>query len=325
MTSSLGWLDVHGHFRPPFKNDEERKATVNAFHSACFLMPEDWTWSVEDSIAYMDKAGVQMQMLSYLPPSIQALKESNDFAAAQVRKHPTRLGLLCALPTEDSGACLEEIERGRNELRADGFAVSAIRKDVYLSDPSLEPVWAKLDSLGATVFSHPNAYAPAKDGRPAPLIEVAFETTRVLVDMLYRGIFKKYPNIKFIFSHCGGATPILAGRLELLGAEEWVPNPEGITKEEIKAQLASLYVDTAATAESGMQPAVKMVGKDHVLYGADCGVPCSTHDTMEENKVSVMRIEKELGMQKGSVGENGWKLFPAAAKRVRAGGMNGTS
>ncbi|KAF2158910.1 hypothetical protein M409DRAFT_30615 [Zasmidium cellare ATCC 36951] len=323
--TSLGWLDIHGHFRPPFKNHDERKAAAKAFHELCFLMPEDWSWNVDESLAYMDKAGVQMQMLSYLPFNIQALKESNDFAAAQVRKHPTRLGLLCALPTEDPEACLSEIKRGRTELHADGYAVSAIRKDVYLSDPSLDPVWAKLDSLGATVFSHPNAYAPAKDGRPTPLIEVAFETTRVIVDMLYRGIFKKYPNIKFVFSHCGGATPILAGRLELLGAEVWVPNPDGISRDDIKKQLASLYVDTAATAESGMQPAVKMVGPEHVIYGADCGVPCSTHDTMEENRLAVVRIEKELGLQKASIGANGWRLFPAAAKRVQAGGMNGSA
>ena len=84
-----------------------------------------------------------------------------------------------------------------------------------LSDASLEPIWEKLNAIGATVFSHPNAYAQPRDGRPSPLIEVAFETCRVIVDMVYRKIFARYPDIKFIFSHCGGALPILAGRLDI--------------------------------------------------------------------------------------------------------------
>jgi 6-methylsalicylate decarboxylase len=56
-----------------------------------------------------------------------------------------------------------------------------------------------------------------------PLIEVAFETARTLVNMLYAGTFRRYPNIKFIASHGGVALPPLADRLELLGTEPWVP------------------------------------------------------------------------------------------------------
>ena len=312
----------HRH-RPPFQNEEERKAAIKGMHDLCFLVPEDWSWNVDDSLQYMDKTGIQMQMLSYLPSTMDALKASNDYAAEQVRTHPTRFGLLCALPTEDPTACLAEIERAQNELHADGFAVSAVRKDVYLSDPILDPVWAKLDLLGATVFSHPNAYAPPRDGRPTPLIEVAFETCRVAVDMLYRGIFSRYPNVRFVFSHCGGALPALSGRIELLGAEQWVPNPQGLTRDDIREQLGSLYVDTAATAATGMQPAAKMVGSENVVYGADCGVPCSTHETMELNRQAVLSIEKELGMQTGVVGQNGWKLFPSAMNRVKTSKVNG--
>ena len=323
-SKGLSWLDIHCHFRPPFKSEEERKDAIQAMHEGSFMVPDDWTWSVEDSLAYQDKAGIQMQMLSYLPPGTKALRASNNFAAAQVKKHSTRFGLLCALPTDDPEGCLAEIERAKNELHADGFAVSAVRNDVMLSDPSLEAVWARLNEMKATVFSHPNAYAPARDGRPSPLIEVAFETCRVAVAMLYRGIFKRYPDINFVFSHCGGALPVLSGRLELLGAEGWVPNPEKLTSEEIRECLSRLWLDVAATAETGMQPAVKMVGKEKVVYGADCGVPCSTHDTMESNRASVLRLEKELGLKPMTVAENGWKLFPAAAERAKPSGMNGT-
>lgn len=324
MAPSLGWLDIHGHFKPPPASEEARLKSIDAMREGAFIVPHSWSWSYEDSLAYMDKAGIQMQMLSSVPPDAAAMKASNDFAAAVVNKHPTRFGLLAALPTDDPEACLKEIERGQGELNADGFGVQAVYNGVYLSDPRLEPVWAKLNSMKATVFSHPNAYAGPTDGRPSPLIEVAFETCRVAVDMLYRGVFRRYPDINFVFSHCGGTLPVLSGRLQLLGAEQWVPNPENLTSRDIKELLGGLWVDTAATASTGMQPAVKMVGKEHVVYGADCGVPCSTTDTMEENRRAVLEVERELGMKEGTVGENAWKLFPAAAKRVRAGQTNGS-
>ena len=312
-----GWLDVHGHFYLP-QTDSEWKQSIEKMREAKFMVPWEHKWSLDDSLAYMDKAGIQMQMLSYIPQDLQTLKKANDFAAEQVRQHPTRFGQLAALPTDDPQACLQEIDRAVNELKADGFGVSGVYKGIYFSDPSLEPVWKKLDQLKATVHVHPNAYAGAVDGRPSPVIEVAFETARVGTDMIYRGLLNRYPNMKVILAHSGGALPVLSGRLLLLGTEPWVPNPHNITKEDIRQQLSRLYVDTAATAETGLQPAVKMVGKGHVLYGADCGVPCSTENTMEGNRESIKSVAMSLGFDGNEVGTNAWSLFPSAAARVES-------
>ncbi|KAJ9626965.1 hypothetical protein H2203_003423 [Taxawa tesnikishii (nom. ined.)] len=312
-----GWLDIHGHFYLP-KSDEQRKKQIQTMRDSLFLVPEDWNWSLDDTLAYMDQAGIQMQMLSYIPLDLATLREANDFAAEQVKKHPTRFGQLAALPTDNPDAALREIDRAINELKADGFGVSAVYNNVYLSDPRTEPIWKKLNELKATVFCHPNAYAGPTDGRPSPIIDVAFETTKVMVDCLYRGLFRRYPDIKMVVAHSGGCLPVLSGRLALLGTEPWVPNPEKITKDEVKEQLGRLYVDTAATAETGLQPALKMVGKDHIVYGADCGVPCSTTHTMEDNRHSVLSVAKSQGVDGNEIGTNGWQLFPAAAARVEA-------
>ena len=122
-------------------------------------------------------------MLSYQPGTVEALQKANDYGAEAFHKHLTRFGLLCALPTNDVETCLAEVDRGRSDLHADGFAVSAVRKNVMLSDPGLEPVWEKLNSIGAKVWSYPNAKAAPRDDLPSPVIEVAFETCTVIVDM----------------------------------------------------------------------------------------------------------------------------------------------
>jgi predicted TIM-barrel fold metal-dependent hydrolase len=260
-----------------------------------------------------------MQMLSYIPQTnYEKLIAANTYAASLVKEYPDRFGLLGALPTDNPELCLKEIERLTTlDIPADGFATCTVFNNVGLGDSLLEPVWRVLNARKAVVHIHPNASEGSFHGRPSPLIEAAFDTTRTVVDMLYNGVFRQYPNIKFVLGHCGGALPVLSGRLSLLGTEDWVPNPNNLTREEIEQQLGRLYVDTAATAKTGLPPAVRMVGVEHVIYGADCGVPCSTELTMEENKVDVLDWEAKNAIPNGTILTNGWQLFPQAA--IRAG------
>ena len=310
-----GWIDVHGHFTHPTSPDD-RKRRWQSMREAQFLVPKPFEWTPEGTLAYMDKAGIAMQMLSNLPKQLDALKDSNDYAASLVRKYPTRFGLLAALPTDNPDAALAEIDRATQELHADGFAVTCNYNGVFLGDSSLDPLWSELNHRHAVVFVHPDAYAPASMGRPSPLIEVAFETARTVVDMLYAGTFRKFPHVRFILAHCGGALPVLSGRLKLLGTEPWVPNPNNITQEEIQEQLARLYLDTAATAPTGIAPALHMVSADHLVYGADCGVPCSTVSTMEANRRAVLEYEGLSKGQRDAIGRNVLSLLLAAAKRL---------
>lgn len=97
-----------------------------------------------------------------------------------------------------------------------------------------------------------------------------------------------------------------------------MPNDKGVTREDLQEQMTRIYVDTAAAAGTGMEPAIKMTGIHHVVYGADCGVPCSTEATMEENRRTVRDIAEKVTGDGKFVGMNGFDLFPAA--RLRATG-----
>ncbi|OPY94095.1 amidohydrolase 2 [Bradyrhizobium sacchari] len=310
------WIDVHAHFMIPHTEDElKRSATARC--ERCFLAPELYQWTADAAIAHMDANGIAMQMLSNIPKSLKALQRSNEHGASIVARYPSRFGLLLALPTDDADACLTEIGR-TNELKADGYAATCCYNDVYLSDPRLEPVWEELQRREATVFVHPDAYAEPSMGRPTALLEVAFETTRTVVDMLYAGIFRRYPKIKFVIAHCGAALPALAGRLLLLGTESWVPNPQGITKAEMKAQLAALYLDTAATGSANsLAPALAMTTADHLIYGSDCGVLCSSEATMQENLQSLREFPGLTKREIDHIGRAALKLFPSIARRLQ--------
>lgn len=273
-------------------------------------------WSVERTLAYMDRTGIQMQMLSNIPKTLDALRASNDYAASLVSQFPSRFGLLAALPTDSPEAALIEIERMGTDV--DGFAVTCCYNGVFLSDRRLDPVWAELDRRRAVVFAHPDAYAPASMGRPSALIEVAFETARTFTDMLYAGTFSRYPDVRFVVAHCGGALPALSGRLLLLGHERWIPNPEKITPNEMRTHLRRLFLDRAATCPTTLAAALAMTSADKLVYGSDCGVPCTTDATMDANIEALLAFRGLTPEQIQAVGRNALTLLPAAAARIAA-------
>lgn len=129
-----GWIDVHAHFYPP-ESEEQIQARFEAMKQACWTSAAPPRWDPESTLAYMDRTGIAMQMLSNVPKKLPALRSSNDYGASLVRQHPSRFGLLAALPTDDPTAALEEIDRAYGDLHADGFTVTCQYNGVYLSDP----------------------------------------------------------------------------------------------------------------------------------------------------------------------------------------------
>jgi predicted TIM-barrel fold metal-dependent hydrolase len=309
------WIDVHAHFYPP-ETEEEIYARWEAMKQLCWTNSEPPRWSPESTLAYMDSVGIAMQMLSNIPKSHEKLRASNDYAASLVRAYPSRFGFLAALPTDDADTALAEIARSSGDLRADGFAVTFRYNDVALSDPRLTPVWEELNRRQAVIFAHPDAYSGGVMGRPCALMDVAFETARVTTDLIYQGIFRKFPDVTMILAHCGGALPAMSGRLLLLGNEGWIPNPNRITAEEMKRYLRRLFLDTAGVCPTALAPALVMTSHDHLVYGSDCGVPCSTDRTMNTNLRALLDFPDLTSNQLQTIGRRALELFPSVKERL---------
>ncbi|KAI8631963.1 hypothetical protein F5Y19DRAFT_472849 [Xylariaceae sp. FL1651] len=256
-----------------------------------FILPESFRWPTSSTLDYLDQARAGFQFLI-------------------VAEYLKRFGLLAAIPTDNAGNALAETARSTAELEADG----------------LDRVWEELNRPEATVFVHTNAYAPPVLGIPVPLVEVTFETCRTVVSMLYSGHFLRFPDIRFIISHCGGALPAHRSRLELLGNEPHVPNSLRLSPGDIRKQLSHLYIDTAATCPCALGPAMYMTSPSHIVYGADCSVSCSTHGIVEANRLAILEYEGLSKEEIEAVGRNVVELFSKTAQ-TRTGtlmrGLNG--
>ena len=275
-----GIIDTHHHFYAP-----EYKQASQDFNGQFHIPPIPLTdsWTPEQSLAEMDKGGVQLAVLS-LPstPGLwfnkgpeMAVKMSrlcNDYAAGVVQKYPKRFAFWAALPMLDIDASLKEITHALDELKADGIGLQTSYGDKWPGDPTYAPVFEELNRRKAVVYFHP--LAPACCGRladaaPNPaVLEVPFDTVRSITSLLMTGSLVKYRDIKWLWSHGGGAMPMLSGRLNQFVKDD--PKQPSYAPDGVYAELNKLYYDTANAVWKPTWGSVKsLVPTSQLLFGTD--------------------------------------------------------
>ncbi|MFF4346201.1 amidohydrolase family protein [Streptomyces sp. NPDC001530] len=283
MTASVEQLvDVHAHF--------VTSAYVEAATAAGFVQPDGMrgfpTWSVSEHLEMMDRAGIRSSVLSVSSPgthfgddrSARVLtRQVNEFAADVVRANPERFGHFASLPLPDVDGSLAELTHALDDLGSHGVAVETNVAGIYLGDKGFEPLWSELDARSAVVFVHPTS-PPCHDavspGRPRPMLEFLFDSTRAVADLVFTGVLQRHPRIQWIFTHGGGTLPLLADRMELFRTVFGVGSGDGPTVQE---QLRGLWFDMAGTPFPHQVPAlVGAFGSDRLLYGSDyCWTPAA--------------------------------------------------
>ncbi|MDX6743955.1 amidohydrolase family protein [Actinocorallia sp. A-T 12471] len=273
-------IDVHAHF----VTDAYVAAARAAGHVNPDGMPAYPSWSQEAHLRVMDEHGIAVSLLSISSPgthfgddaAARALSREVNLAGARVvADHPDRFGHFASLPLPDVEGSLAEAVFALDELGSDGVVLQSNAHGRYLGDAAYEPLWAELDRRAAAVFVHPTSPPGAEaltSGRPRPVLEFLFDTTRTATDLALTGVFTRYPRINWILTHCGGTLPLLADRIEmfrtlLLGGTA--------DQESVPAQLARQWFDLAGTPFPNQAAALSAAfGTRGALYGSDfCWTP----------------------------------------------------
>jgi predicted TIM-barrel fold metal-dependent hydrolase len=274
LQSSGGAIDVHAHFIPAHYRD--------ALHHAGLDRPDNIPglpdWDLDAQVATMNEVGINKAMLSISSPgvllptkaaTVALARGVNDAGAALVRDAPERFGLLASLPLPHVEDALDELTRAVDEIHADGVVLATNFAGQYLSDPRFIPLLEQLDRRGVVVLLHPVSpphYQAVAFGRPTPLVEFAFETTRAVIDLALCGALDRYPRIRWIITHAGAALPVLAHRVAELST--WSRGPEPPV--DVLAALRRLHYDLAGTPLPILLPALlALVGSQRLLYGSD--------------------------------------------------------
>ena len=146
-------------------------------------------WTVEKSLADMNKGGVATSIVSISEPGVYfgdgaaarvLARECNGFGAKLVADHPGRFGFFAIVPLPDIDGTLHEIAYAFDTLKADGICMMTDVQGKFLGDPAFRPVMEELNRRKAVIFTHPYRNTCCLNmipGVPDPTLELGFDTT----------------------------------------------------------------------------------------------------------------------------------------------------
>jgi 6-methylsalicylate decarboxylase len=272
-------IDTHHHYYPPAYLN-----TMVEWEKARRLphFPAHMNWSRDKAVEEMDRNGIRTALLSIAStPGIwfdagateagRIVRACADYGAEMMRDFPGRFGLFAPLSMVDIDATLKEIEYALDSLKADGIGLQSSYGPKWLGDASFKPVLEELNRRKALVYVHPVAGACCTGlgvGVNPAALEVPFDTTRTVASLLTSGTFARTRDIRWLFSHAGGAVPVLAGRINAFYANH--PRRPEFAPEGIESELRRLYYDTAnATFPPTMAALLAMVPVSQITFGTD--------------------------------------------------------
>ena len=263
-------VDVHSHLFPEGWRGHGR-------------MPEQM-FSPEVLLERQEEAGVEMTVVSDAHiwygeldlGAIETVREFNEFAAGLQRDHRGRLAALGTVYPWRGTAQIDEAVRAVRELGLPGLALATSDRGRYL-DEVPDGFWEAVTDLGVPIFLHPGGTVVGQDlmsqYRLGELCGRPLDMTVTLSRFILWGVYERWPELRLICAHAGGAICAIADRLDF-GHELRDYAPLGPWGEVELSRPPSEYVcqldlDTVTFGERGLRLALETVGAGRLHLGSD--------------------------------------------------------
>lgn len=266
-----GTIDVHHHIIPPVYTTSLAKIGITTTNGALF--PQ---WSVQKSIDAMDRNGIKAAVTSISSPgvffgdkafTIDLARRCNEFSADLVEGQPRRFGGFAVLPLPDIDAALAELAHALDVLKLDGVVLLSNVGGTYLGSPEFGDLYAELNRRKAIVYVHPTEPFEKKFPEmrvPPSFFEFMFDTTRAVATLIQNNIPERFPDIRFILAHAGGASPYLTWKMSLTARYSGNDGGQAIS------HLQRFYYDTAlSTSRYPLGLLKELAGAGQIVFGSD--------------------------------------------------------
>lgn len=265
------------HHRPGFAN-------MMRDDGKFFREIEENCWNPEVILRDMDAYRVDKMMLCTVPVLFNYWAKPehthdwtmflNDHLAAVQHKYSDRFIGFGTLPMQDMALTVKELERIK-KLGLPGVEIGSHIETRNLDDPFFYPFYEACEALDLAVFVHPwdmmgqdrmpNYFLPWLVGMPA-------ETSLAICSMIFGGIFDRFPKLRVMFAHGGGAFPFTIGRV----SHGWHCRPDLCDTHKIqdpRNYVGRFWVDGITHDIDALKFLIQTMGEDKIAYGTDYPFP----------------------------------------------------
>jgi len=304
MASTELVVDVHHHYMPALLFDRlaAQAGGKRIVTKEISLTLHPSRKDLEAHLKVMDEAGVTVSILTdqVQVMGVEVAKALNDGIAEVEKRHPTRFCGAIHLPIHEPEAAKHELERGINELGLRAVALLACHLDIQLDNPIMNPLFETIQKHNLPIVIHPQS-KPTGSETTYNLDRCVFrplETTQAIVRVMC-SVLPRYPELRFIMPHLGGAASSLKGRMMAFFETEDADIPSdmrgylktqseqkkyGLT-ERFEKLFQSLYFDSAGTGawHPALAAAFNITTADRIMFGTDYPLECKSATNIAES------------------------------------------
>ena len=330
MASAELVVDVHHHYMPALLFDRlaAQAGGKRIVTKEISLTLHPSRKDLDAHIKTMDEAGVTVSILTdqVQVMGTEVAKALNDGIADVEKKHPTRFRGAIHLPIHEPEAAKRELERGIHELGLRAVALLACHLDVQLDNATMNPLFETIQKNNLPIIIHPQS-KPTGSETTYNLDRCVFrplETTQAIVRVMC-SVLPRYPELRFIMPHLGGATSSLKGRMMAFfeTADADVPaDMRGYLKtqseqkrfgltERFDKLFQRLYFDTAGTGAwlPAMAAALNITTADRIMFGSDYPLECKSADNITESLEMIRKAPCSQSDKTAMLGRTAAGLF----------------
>jgi aminocarboxymuconate-semialdehyde decarboxylase len=285
-------IDFHNHYYPPEYLDALApsgsclKITHDANGNPVVHYPGDYNVMVRGhrDIAYrqgvLDEHRVDTQVISLTTPGTHVetpaiatrLSAITNDAFARVRdERRGRFEPLATLPLCDPASSAKEFVRACDDLKFAGAMLFSNVNGTGLDDQAFWPLYEAANERSAVMMIHPTCPVGVEAMREywlMPLNGFLFDTTLAASKLVFSGVVKRYPRIRWVLGHLGGTIPYLAERLDR-GWRAFKECRTHIDEPPTTYLKKHFWYDTVNFAQGPLKLAIEFAGADHILAGSD--------------------------------------------------------
>lgn len=322
-------IDFHNHVYPPKYIEAIRagpsayKVTFDSEDNPVLHSPGDYNILVpghrlmDVRKAELQEAGVDVQIISLTAPgtlietpqrSVELSRTVNEIFARIQEEHTDHFVALGTLPLNDPTASVQELERAITELGLKGIALFSNANGTALSDPRFWPLYERADALKVVFFIHPTyplGVEAMSEYMLMPLVGFVADTTLAAASLVFSGVVKRFPNIKWVLGHLGGAVPYLAERFDR-GYEAFERCRRNISRPPSEYLKEHFYYDSVNFDVNALEFAIGFAGTDHLVAGSDYPHQIGS---LEKMLSSIRQLDVTEEERAGILGENAARLL----------------